>query len=235
MVMVAAERVNLPPAGAGRKMAEVMRREPITKASPAAGRFNLADYQRACGQFSWSRAGHWLDGLPGGGLNIAYEAVDRHADGPRADALALRCLGRHGEVTDYSYRSLRDQTDRFANLLRSLGTGKGDRVFSLLGRVPELYITALGTLKNVSVFSPLFSAFGPEPIRDRMLLGDAQVLVTSPQLYERKLAPIRDELPALKHVLVTGSGPAPPARSRSALRSQAHPRSSACRRPIRRA
>jgi acetyl-CoA synthetase len=184
--------------------------EPITKPPPAAGRFNLTDYQRACEEFSWSRARQWLDGLPGGGLNIAYEAVDRHASGPLADAMALRCVGRHGEVTDYSYQDLRDQTNRFANLLRGLGIGKGDRVFSLLGRVPELYVTALGTLKNVSVFSPLFSAFGPEPIRDRLLLGDAQMLVTSPQLYERKVAPIRAELPGLKHVLVTGSGPAPP-------------------------
>ncbi len=187
-----------------------MRWEPIIKPPSAAGRFNLADYERACEEFSWSRARRWLDGLPGGGLNIAYEAVDRHACGPRADAVALRCVGRHGEVTDYSYRGLRAETNRFANLLRDLGVGQGDRVFSLLGRVPELYVTALGTLKNVSVFSPLFSAFGPEPIRERMLLGDAQVLVTSAQLYERKVAPIRAELPALKHVLVTGSGPVPP-------------------------
>jgi acetyl-CoA synthetase len=133
-------------------MAEVMRREPVTRPSPAAGHFNMADYQRACEEFSWSRARRWLDGLPGGGLNIAHEAVDRHALGPRADAVALRCLGRRGEVTGYSYRRLREETSRFANLLRGLGTGKGDRVFSLLGRVPELYIAALGTLKNVSVF-----------------------------------------------------------------------------------
>jgi acetyl-CoA synthetase len=187
-----------------------MRWEPITKPPSLAGRFNLADYERACEEFSWSRAREALDGLPGGGLNIAYEAVDRHASGPLADAVALRCVGRHGEVTDYSYRDLRDETSRFANVLRSLGAGQGDRVFSLLGRVPELYVTALGTLKNTSVFSPLFSAFGPEPVRDRLVLGDARVLVTSPQLYERKVAPIRASVPSLKHVLVTGPGPVPP-------------------------
>ena len=187
-----------------------MRWEPITKPPFAAGRFNLADYQRACEEFSWSRAREALDGLPGGGLNIAYEAVDRHAAGPRADAVALRCLGRHGGVTDYSYRDLKDETSRFANVLRSLGVGPGDRVFSLLGRVPELYVTALGTLKNTSVFSPLFSAFGPEPIRDRLVLGDARVLVTSPQLYKHKVAGIRASVPSLKYVLVTGSGPVPP-------------------------
>ncbi|HEX9039826.1 MAG TPA: acetate--CoA ligase [Trebonia sp.] len=182
----------------------------ITKPPSAAGRFNLGDYQRACAEFSWSRARQELNGLPGGGLNIAYEAVDRHAAGPLARAVALRCIGRHGDVTDYTYRDLRDATNRFANVLRGLGTGKGDRVFSLLGRVPELYFTALGTLKNTSVFSPLFAAFGPEPIRDRLALGDARVLVTSRELYERKVAGIREGLPGLEHVLITGPGPVPP-------------------------
>jgi acetyl-CoA synthetase len=136
--------------------------------------------------------------------------VDRHAAGPRAAAVALVCVGRHGEVSEYSYRDLRAETNRFADLLRSLGAGKGDRVFSLLGRVPELYFAALGTLKNTSVFCPLFSAFGPEPIRERMLLGDARVLVTSARLYERKVAAIRAELPDLRHVLVVGEGSVPP-------------------------
>ena len=83
------------------------------------------------------------------------------------------------------------------------GIGKGDRVFSLLGRVPELYIAALGTLKNGSVFSPLFSAFGPEPIKARMTIGEASVLVTSEAFYRRKIEPWRSELPSLKHVLLT--------------------------------
>ncbi|HUK69730.1 MAG TPA: acetate--CoA ligase [Streptosporangiaceae bacterium] len=187
-----------------------MRWEPIVKERSAAGRFNLADYERACDAFSWARARSELDGLPGGGLNIAYEAVDRHAAGPGAAAVALVCVGRHGGVSECSYRDLRAQTNRFANLLRSLGVGKGDRVFSLLGRVPELYFTALGTLKNTSVFCPLFPAFGPEPIRERMLLGDARVLVTSARLYERRVAAIRAALPGLRHVLIAGAGPVPP-------------------------
>ena len=70
-------------------------------------------------------------------------------------------------------------SDRFANALRGLGVGTGERVFVLAGRIPELYIAALGTLKNRSVFCPLFSAFGPEPIQARMSIGDAAVLVTT--------------------------------------------------------
>ncbi|HXW87132.1 MAG TPA: acetate--CoA ligase [Streptosporangiaceae bacterium] len=182
--------------------------EPIRKEPHPAIPYNLADYDEAVREFSWEKARADLDGLPGGrGLNICHEAVDRHAAGPRAAVTALRCIARDGAVTDISYADLRAKTNRFANVLRSLGVGKGDRVFSLLGRVPELYIAALGTLKNTSVFSPLFPAFGPEPIRERLGLGDARVLVTSPQLYERRIEPIRDRLPGLEHVLVVGEPP----------------------------
>jgi acetyl-CoA synthetase len=169
---------------------------------------NLADYDRAVREFSWQAAASQLEGLPGGrGLNIAHEAVDRHAAGPRSAVTALRCVAKDGTVTALTYADLRRQTSRFANVLRGLGVAKGDRVFSLLGRVPELYIGALGTLKNASVFSPLFPAFGPEPIRERLRLGDAKVLVTSPKLYERKIVPIRDTLPGLEHILIAGEPP----------------------------
>ena len=144
--------------------------EPITK-SPKDWlvRPNLADYGRACGEFAWGQARRELDGLPGGrGLNIAHEAVDRHATGPRPDRLALRWLGKRGEIQDHSYVGLHVLTNRFANVLRSLGVGAGDRVYTLTGRIPELYVAALGTLKNRSVFCPLFSAFGPEPIAQRL-------------------------------------------------------------------
>jgi acetyl-CoA synthetase len=88
---------------------------------------------------------------------------------------------------------------------------KGDRVFSLLGRVPELYAVALGTLKNGSVFSPLFSAFGPEPIKARMTIGDAKVLITSEAFYRRKVEPWRRELAVLEHVfLIDCSNDLPP-------------------------
>jgi len=167
---------------------------------------NLADYDAERAQFSWEHARSELDGLPGGrGLNIAHEAVDRHAMGPRRDRAAIRWLGKDGARQDLSYADLRDLTSRFANVLQSLGVGKGDRVYALLGRVPELYVAALGTLKNRSVFCPLFSAFGPEPIRARMTIGQATVLVTTPLLYQRKIAAIRNQVPSLRHVLIVGA------------------------------
>lgn len=166
---------------------------------------NLQDYGKARAVFSWDKARQELDGLPGGkGLNIAHEAVDRHAGGPRANRLALRWLGRNGEVEDYTYGRLQDLTNRFANVLRGLAVGKGDRVYALAGRIPELYIAALGTFKNRSVFCPLFSAFGPEPIRARMTIGQAKVLVITESLYHRKVAGIRAALSELQDVILVG-------------------------------
>ena len=168
---------------------------------------NLRDYEAARVPGFWERAREELDGLPGdGGLNIAYEAVDRHAFGARAEHLALRCLGKRGEVHDFTYAELGRQTSRFANALSGLGVGKGDLVGVLAGRIPELYVSALGTLKNRSVFSPLFSAFGPEPIRTRLAIGNARVLVTTELLYERKVAGLRSSLPHLEHVILIGEG-----------------------------
>jgi acetyl-CoA synthetase len=155
--------------------------------------------------FCWEDARRELEGLPGNqGLNIAHEAVDRHADGPLRDHLALRWLGKRGQVQDYTYRQLQKLTNRFANLLTQLGVGKGERVYSLTGRIPELYVTALGTLKNRSVFCPLFSAFGPEPIKSRLSIGEARVLVTTQRLYERKVSAIHSSLPALEYVILIG-------------------------------
>ncbi|MFZ1119856.1 MAG: AMP-binding protein, partial [Candidatus Binataceae bacterium] len=166
---------------------------------------NLVDYERTRAAFLWEVARRALDGLPDGGLNIAHEAVDRHCAGPLRDHLAFRWLGKRGEVRDFSYADLRAQTNRFANVLGQLGVAREERVFLLAGRIPELYISALGTLKAGSVFCPLFSAFGPEPIRQRIGIGDGRVLVTTTALFKRKVAELRSSLPGLRHVLLIGS------------------------------
>jgi len=174
---------------------------------------NLGDYAQTCAAFSWQTTERELTGLPDQrGLNIAYECVDRHAQGPLRDHLALRWLSKAGEARNVSYGELRRLTNRFANVLRGLGIGKGARVFALAGRIPELYTSALGTLKNGSVFCPLFSAFGPEPIQQRLSIGEGNLLITTAALYNRrKIAELRASLPHLKHVVVISeSGTSPP-------------------------
>ena len=163
---------------------------------------NLVDFAGSHAAFSWDQARAMLCGMPEGGLNIAHETVDRHAGGKAGQRVAVRCIDAQGNHRDINYLQLRSLTNRFANILDNLGVGKGDRVFSLVSRMPELYIVALGTLKNRSVFSPLFCAFGPDPIKTRLSIGQARVLVTTERLYQTKVKQLRDLLPDLQHVLL---------------------------------
>ena len=170
---------------------------------------NLVDYDAVRRAFSWGAVRAELPGFPGGGINIGVAAVDRHLSSAVRDRIAFRFVGRTGARRDFTYAELGRLTNRFGNVLRGLGVGKGDRLFILAGRIPELYITALGALKNGTVVSPLFSAFGPEPIRTRLALGAGKVLVTTESLYRRKVAPVVADLPNLRHVLVVGDDGTP--------------------------
>ena len=180
------------------------------QAIPGAPAPNLRDYDRAWVEFSWEEARRRLDGLPGGrGLNIAHEAIDRHTAGLHGNRLALRWISRAGARRDFTYDDLRGATNRFANVLTTLGVRKGDIVATLAGRIPGLYIAALGALKHGSVYTPLFSAFGPDPIVSRLAIARARVLVTTDALYRKKLEPVRSRLPALEHVLLIRETSAP--------------------------
>jgi acetyl-CoA synthetase len=140
---------------------------------PAGVTPHIVDLADARARFTWDDARASLDGLPGGrGLNIAHEAVDRHAASDRRDRVAVRWIRRDGRVEASTYRELRASTNRFAHVLEQLGVGPGERVFTLLGRVPALHVAVLGTLKHRSVVCPLFPAFGPEPVRQRLALGE---------------------------------------------------------------
>lgn len=166
---------------------------------------NLADHAATCASFSWEAAAAGLAGLPGGGLNMAYEAVERHLLEGRGGKVALCWLGKSGQRSEFSYAELSAHCHRFANALGQLGVLPGERVFLLLGRLPELYFALLGGLMARCVVSPLFSAFGPEPIATRCEMGDARVLVTTPELYRRKVRGLRERLPGLRHVILVGA------------------------------
>jgi acetyl-CoA synthetase len=177
---------------------------------------NLVDYEKTRASFSWDEAKQELDGLPHGrGLNLAYEAVGRHVAHGYGEQTAIIWLGKKDERIEITYAELDAQSNRFAQVLQTLGIRPGDRVYSLAGRIPQLYICALGTLKHRAVFCPLFSAFGPEPIAQRLQLGEARVLFTTERLYKRRVAEIRDRIPSLEHVIVVPDArkPGKPART----------------------
>lgn len=166
-------------------------------------RSNMPDYDSTRSRFSWQDVEDELPHVTGGGLNIAYAACDSHLE-RSSERTALRCIDPHGERREYSFAELSLLSNQFANAMSELGLSKGERIFALLPRCIELYIAVLGALKNECIFSPLFSAFGSEPIKARMQIGKAAALVTTSKYFLRKLRPIRAALEDLKWVVIVG-------------------------------
>lgn len=166
--------------------------------------YNLTDYEKARTSFSWEAVSRELNLVPGGTENnIAHLAVDRHAEGTLKDSVAFRFIQKDKTNLDYSYSMLKEETSKFANVLSSLDIQKGERVFSLAGRIPELYITALGTLKTTAVFCPLFSVFGPQPVFQRLQKGEAKILVTTSVIYEKTVKQLEERLPSLRYIILS--------------------------------
>jgi acetyl-CoA synthetase len=178
----------------------------------------IANTATAGSVVAWDDAAfHWNDilaelaGASGAPLNIGSVCSDRHVAAGRGDRAAVRWLGRQQDRRDLTYGQLAEQSGRIARVLADLGVKPGDTVAVLLGRVPDLYAAALGIWKAGGVYCPLFAAFGPGPIKARLELGKARALITSDELYARKVASSRASLPELRHVLLVGQGGAPAA------------------------
>jgi acetyl-CoA synthetase len=163
---------------------------------------HLQDYKAAYAGFRWENMEKEFDWSRTGKVNMAHEAIERHLSNGRAKKVALIYTDRE-RTSQFTFEELSRLSNRFANALRRLGVGKGDRVFVFMPRRPELYISILGTLKIGAIPSPLFEAFMEEAVRDRMADAGAVALVTMPSMLDRVL---QDQLPALKHVILVGAG-----------------------------
>jgi acetyl-CoA synthetase len=166
---------------------------------------NLSNYDRVKATFSWKYCARELSGLPDGkGLNIAYEAVDRHAQKHLKNTIELRFIRKDRSTEDFNYSNLKPQSSKFANVLKKLKAKKGELVFSLTRKIPKLFVAAfLETLKYTAVIPPLFYVFGPEPINQRVSKGDATVLVTTSKLYEKNIKQLVERLPTLRYSTLT--------------------------------
>ena len=162
---------------------------------------NIDGYDDARASFDWATIEGEVAWLPGGGLNVAWECIDRHAAEGRGGRLAMLWVSKDMEEERYTFDEMRLETNKFANVLLGLGAAKGDRVFVFMDRLPETYVAILGALKAGCVAGPLFSAFGPDPVRDRLQDSGASVFVTSPDLRKR-IAGILPDCPDLKHVII---------------------------------
>lgn len=167
---------------------------------PVATSPNMKNYEEARANFSWDTIEQTFTWAQTGKVNMAHEAIDRHANSERKNKVALYYSDDRRDE-QYTYHDMKLQSNRFGNVLRKLGIGKGDRVFIFMPRTPELYFSLLGSLKVGAVVGPLFEAFMETAVRDRLLDSEAVAIVTTPSQLPR--VPV-DQLPHLKHVILVG-------------------------------
>ena len=166
------------------------------------GDFNLKNYDEIQENFDWSEAEKNFTWYDTGKVNMAYEAIDRHARGDRKNKVALYYRNDAGRNEKYTFKEMKELSNKAGNVLKNIGdVEKGDRVFIFMPRSPELYFAVLGAIKLGAIVGPLFEAFMEGAVRDRLEDSEASVIVTTPDLLPR--IPV-DELPALKHVFVVG-------------------------------
>jgi acetyl-CoA synthetase len=160
--------------------------------------FNLENYDAARKSFSWQEVEKNFSWYETGKVNMAYEAIDRHAEGTLADKVALYYSDADRDE-QYTFAQMKDYSNQAANVLNKTAVQKGDRVFIFMPRSPELYFSFLGAIKLGAIVGPLFEAFMEGAVKDRLENSEAKVLVTTPELLCR--VPLAD-LPALKDVLL---------------------------------
>jgi len=134
-------------------------------------------------------------------FNMATACCDRHADG--SHRLALIYVHEDGSARRTSFDELRGASCRFANVLKADGLARGDRVAVFLSQSLELPIAHLAAFRAGLISVPLFTLFGEDALQFRLANSGAKAVVTDEGGY-RKLAAIRDRLPELRHVYVTG-------------------------------
>ncbi|MED1409118.1 MULTISPECIES: acetate--CoA ligase [Bacillus] len=165
------------------------------------GKNNLPNYEEAYANFNWEEVNKNFTWNETGRVNMAYEAIDKHAKSDRKNKVALYYQdGSRKEK--YTFKEMKDFSNKAGNVLKNYGdVEKGDRVFIFMPRSPELYFALLGAVKLGAIVGPLFEAFMEGAVRDRLEDSEAKVLITTPELLER--VPLND-LPALKTVFLVG-------------------------------
>ncbi len=164
------------------------------------GDYQLKDYDEMKQSFTWDKLKDAFAWNQTGKVNIAYEAIDRHAESDKKNKAAL--LFSDGTRREsYTFIEMKRQSNKVANVLKEIGIKKGDRVFTLMPRSPELYFSIFGILKTGAVVGTLFEAFVEDAIVTRLSDSDATALITTKSLLSK--VPV-DKLPSLRYVLVIG-------------------------------
>jgi len=146
----------------------------------------------------------------GGKLNVAYNCLDRHVEAGHGEQVAFHWEGEPGDARTVSYNDLLEETCRVANVLRSFGVEKGDRVAIYMGMVPETVAAILACARIGAPHSVVFGGFSAQSLKDRINDAQAKVLVTADGAWRRgaivALKDIADaavaDSPSIEHVLV---------------------------------
>lgn len=162
---------------------------------------NLEDYETTYASFSWEDAKKELSYFSGGKINAAYNAIDRNLINGRRNKVAMYTVAADGKLEKHTFQEVHDAANKVGNALKSLGVQKGDRVFVFLPRIAELYTSTVAIAKIGAIAGPLFSAFGPDALRDRLQDSEAKVIITNRAL-KPKLDAVRDQLSELEYVIL---------------------------------
>lgn len=164
----------------------------------------LKNYDAVFKSFSWDDVNPEFSWHKTQKVNIAYEAIDRHAENPQKSGLNCLIYSYKNRTEKITYEQMRILSNKLGNALRRLGVEKGDRVFFFLPRISELYIAMVGCAKIGAIIAPLYSDYRENAVKERMLDGGGKVLITTPRHRERVPA---DELPDLEHIIMCGCKP----------------------------
>ncbi len=166
----------------------------------------------------WSKVLEWepphARWFVGGKLNVSVNCVDRHVRTWRRNKAALIWEGEPGDTRTLTYWDLYREVNRFANVLKKLGVGKGDRVAIYLPMIPELPIAMLACTRVGAVHSIVFGGFSSESLRDRINDAQAKLVITADGGYRRgSVIPLKDMTdeavagtPSVENVVVVNRG-----------------------------
>ena len=147
------------------------------------GDYNLQDYEDTYKHFDWSETEKEFSWSKTGQVNLAHEAIDRHAESHRKNKVALYYKDDK-RAEKYTFKEMKELSNKAANVIKEYGNvSKGDRVFIFMPRSPELYFAVLGVIKTGAIVGPLFEAFMEGAVRDRLTDSGAKVLITTPAYY----------------------------------------------------
>ncbi len=171
------------------------------KITPVIKDSNLRDYDATYKSFSWDDADKYFSWHSTGKINIAHEAIDRHAKDPQKADLNCIIYYHGSEKVQITYSKMKALSNKFGNVLRNLDVKKGDRVCLYMQGIPELYIAMAGCAKIGAIIVPLYSNYRQGAVKERMLAAKAKVVVTDN--IRRSRVPV-NELPDLKHIIIAG-------------------------------